>query len=152
MKYIYTDLAGKIKQNLNPQRQKSFLNFLNSYLEAMIFIKDNDSLTYDIFSDWMKSKGRDYFDYVIDNIQNKKLSEKYDVFIDLYESYLKESIEDNRKQVTLDFLYMIPEKMKTDFMNFGFLNNPESSKRFSERPYYKEKKERNDDESVKRVF
>lgn len=43
--------------------------------------------------------------------------------MEIYESYLEEAISEECMQSALDFLYLIPEKMKDDFSKFGFPQN-----------------------------
>lgn len=119
MAVIKSTLKGKIGAGYN----NSYLSLMCSYEEAMRCLQNSDNRTFDIFCDWLATEGMGIFNTIADTIQNKNLDSRFGVFMEIYKSYLEDAISEECMQSALDFLYLIPEKMKDDFSKFGFLQN-----------------------------
>lgn len=101
----------------------SYCSLLESYSNAIAFLKDKDQKTYETFYKWYSDKGVACFEDIKDNIRRDKLDNRFKAFMDIYKSYLDDAMEEDSKQTLLDFLYIIPQRMKADFLKFGFLQD-----------------------------
>lgn len=119
VKTIVDRFRGKIESGY----YNSYCELMQIYADAMEYLQNADKRTFDIFRDWFAADGIELFGTVSDSIQNEKLDGRFDAFMEIYGSYLRDAAEEDCRQSVLDFLYIIPEKMKDDFEKFGFLED-----------------------------
>jgi len=81
----------------------SYCSLAESYSNAVSFLQDRDQAAYEIFFKWYSREGIGYFENIETNILKDKLDNRFVVFIDIYKSYLEDAMEENCKQVLLDF-------------------------------------------------
>ncbi len=117
------NLTEKLKYKISFKFFDAYCNLMESYDNAMACLKAWDERTYEIFYEWYVEDGIGYYEDIVTNILKEKLDDRFMVFMDIYKSYLEDAIEENSKQVLMDFLYMIPKRMKEDFLKFGFLED-----------------------------
>ena len=117
------NFAEKMKNDISLEFYESYCKLMRFYNDAIIFLHDTDPKTYGIFYKWYAEEGEDYFRDVANNILKDKLDNRFVVFMDIYGSYLEDAMEEGCRQVLLDFLYIIPKRMKEDFLKFGFVQD-----------------------------
>ena len=120
---IMKAFLNEMKSKIPTEYYNAFYGLVSAYDNAIHFLKSRDKRTFEIFDCWYKENGIDFLGEVIEDIIQDKLDYRFIVFMELYKSYLEDAVEDDCIQVLLDFSYMIPERMKGDFLKFGFLED-----------------------------
>lgn len=117
----------KIMENLEKRitsvYYSSFCELMFSYVKTIEYLQKCDKRTFDMFSHWIEVEGMSFFYEIANNIRAEKLDDRFNAFMEVYKSYLDDAMDEESKFVALDFLYLIPEKMRDDFQKFGFLES-----------------------------
>lgn len=117
------DFGEKLKNKVPVEFYNAYCELMESYDSAMVFLNARDRRAYEIFYEWYIREGLNYYEDIMTNIITEKLDNRFIVFMDIYKSYLDDAIEEDSKQVILEFLYMIPKRMREDFQRFDFLKD-----------------------------
>lgn len=110
-----------IKNKVAPEDYVFFKQLFLKYDKAMKHLENKSKKAFALFDDWLLGEGASIFDDIVSRISKDKLDSRVQAFVEIYESFLADSILENNEEIILEFLYKIPRKMKEDFENFGFL-------------------------------
>lgn len=113
----------KFENKVSFKYYNAFCGLVSSYVDALHFLEASDIRTFEIFHHWYMVDGVCFFDDVVNGIQANLLDDRFIAFMELYKSYLTDAMEDDCVDVLLDFLYMIPKRMKEEFLKFRFIEN-----------------------------
>lgn len=95
-------------------------DFFNCILESNLIDKKYDMM-FELYIDWYEKTGALIIDKILRYLDVVKLDDRFNSFINVYQSYLEDAIRDSNIEVLFEFLYRIPPKMEKDFERFGFL-------------------------------
>lgn len=121
MNNITENFKNDLQHKLKYEYYNSYNELMNIYENAMEYLKEKENRSFSVFFEWFRKDGAKFFKFICENINKNVLDERFIAFNNVYKLFLEESVEEESVQTILEFLYMIPRRMKEDFQKFGFL-------------------------------